>query len=188
MSSPSTPVSGVLTDPGRTSPSTARADRRAPGVTGPGGSSRPCNGRRRRQQSTPRLDVQCPPTGRTSALGEGPARDWQIYVSRGSQGAAADQVGRLPSWSAAQTFLTDGTPSLREQECCDEPVSQCPVGGATAMQPASDQWSPNRKGKPPITTAWSEEGGLSNKGSLGFGLAEAPHPCDVPSPCGQPVE
>jgi len=64
MSSPGTPVSGVLTDPGRTSPSTARADRRAPGVTGPGGSSRPCNGRRRRQQSTPRLDVQCPPLAR----------------------------------------------------------------------------------------------------------------------------
>jgi hypothetical protein len=60
MTSPGTPVSGVLTDPGRTGPSTAWADRRAPGVTGPGGSSRPCNGRRRRQQSTPRLDVQCP--------------------------------------------------------------------------------------------------------------------------------
>ena len=64
MSSPGTPVSGVLTDPGRTSPSTAGADRRAPGVTGPGGSSRPRNGRRRRQQSTLRLDVQCPPLAR----------------------------------------------------------------------------------------------------------------------------
>jgi len=61
MTSPGIPVSGVLTDPGRTRPSTARADRRAPGVTGPGGSSRPCNGRRRRQQSTLRLGLQCPP-------------------------------------------------------------------------------------------------------------------------------
>ena len=130
----------------------------------------------------PSLGRAMPPTGRTSALGEGPARDWQIYKSRGSQGAAADLVGRLPSWSAAQTFLTDGTPSLREQECCNESVSQCPVGGATAMQPASDQWSPNRKGKPPITTAWPEEGGLSRKGGLGLRLAEAPHPCDVPPP------
>ena len=142
MSSPGTPVSGVLTDPGRTGPSTARADRRAPGVTGPGGSSRPCNGRRRRQQSTLCLDVQCPPNGRTSALGEGPARDWQIYVSRGSQGTAAAQVGRSPSWSAAQTFLADGIPSLREQECCDDPVSHCPAGGATAMQPAKEPMGP----------------------------------------------
>jgi hypothetical protein len=92
----------VLTDPGRTSPSTARADRRAPGVTGPGGSSRPCNGRRRRQQSTPRLDVQCPPTGRTSALGEGPARDWQIYESRGVAGSCCRSGGLRQAWEATQ--------------------------------------------------------------------------------------
>ena len=38
----------------------------------------------------PSLERAMPPTGKTSALGEGPARDWQIYKSRGSQGAAAD--------------------------------------------------------------------------------------------------
>ena len=94
----------------------------------------------------PPLGRAMPPNGRTSALGEGPARDWQINVSRGSQGTAAAQVGRSPSWSAAQTFLADGIPSLREQECCDDPVSHCPVGGVTAMQPASDQWDPNSDG------------------------------------------
>ena len=90
----------------------------------------------------PPLGRAMPPNGRTSALGEGPARDWQIYVSRGSQGTAAAQAGRPPSWSAAQTFLADGIPSLREQECCDDPVSHCPAGGATAMQPAKEPMEP----------------------------------------------